>query len=492
MQRIEDQSSVSDEPIDGLREDKPLPPGTVLGNYVIERRIARGGCGSVYFAHHQTNASVVAVKVMHPTLAPLPKMIGRFVREVELLRRLRHPHIVEIREVGAMPDGTPFFVMDYLPGLTLDSLLAERGRMSPQEAMAIMEPICSALGAAHAAGIVHRDVKASNVMVIDAASGDVKLLDFGIAKLVEPTLTGTGLTSVNRQIGTLTIMAPEQLLCAPVDARTDVYALGALLYRLLTGRLPFESSWPGELVRKHLEEPAPRPSERAPLSRELDAVVLRCLEKRPERRYESVHALMHALRHAIFTGTSRTDQTEVSRFGVGIYVEIRLRADVQDDPDTLDAEIERILTMTEERLRAQSFAICSSTSAEVLGIRVLPREQSTWLAERNAMLHFALDLHDELSHRYPNDARVHVNVSTHAGEVLVQQQNENDGEIVGGPLCRTSDWSASEEVVSLCATWEILDGLDDFEAAPGPDPLVLVNRPPAQANQRQTSARAHK
>jgi len=343
--------------------------------------------------------------------------------------------------------------------------------------LSIMEPICAALGAAHAAGIVHRDVKASNVMVMDGPKGDVKLLDFGIAKLVEPTNTGTGLTSVNRQIGTLTIMAPEQLLCAPVDARTDVYALGALLYRLLTGRLPFESSWPGELVRKHLEEPAPRPSERAPLSRELDAVVLKCLEKRPERRYESVHALMRALRHAISAGTTRLGGTETAWPAVGIYVEIRIRAEADDDPDALDAEIERILCLTEERLRVNAFGLCMSTSAEVLGVRRLSRTTSSWQKERHGLLRIALDLCDELKNRSAADPRVHVNVSIHAGEVLVRERADSEAEIAGGPLCRTSDWAASEETSALCATWEMLDGLDDFEAAPGPDSLVLVSRP---------------
>lgn len=478
MERLEESSGSGgrDEHLDEPREDKPLPPDTVIGGYVVERRIARGGCGSVYLARHAESNEQVAVKILHPTLAPMPKMISRFIREVELLRRLRHPHIVEIREVGSLEDGTPFFAMDYLPGVTLDALLAARGRLSPEEALAIMEPICAALGAAHAAGIVHRDVKASNVMVMDGPSGDVKLLDFGIAKLVEPSSSGTGLTSVNRQIGTLTIMAPEQLLCAPVDARTDVYALGALLYRLLTGRLPFESSWPGELVRKHLEEPAPRPSERAPLSRELDAVVLKCLEKRPERRYESVHALMRALRHAISAGTGRSLFAETPRFAIGLYVELRLRADAEDDPDNLAAEIERVLSMAEERLRDNSFLLCTSTSAEVLGIRLLSRDPSTWPAGRNAALRFALDFHDELVHRPNGDPRVHVNVSIHAGEIMVRDRMDGEVEIAGGQLSRTGDWAAAEEAPALCATWEILDGLDDFEAAPGPDPLVLVSR----------------
>lgn len=482
MQRAEESSSGQGEHLDGVRDDKPLSPGTNVGDYVIHRRIARGGCGSVYLAHHHGDVAPVAVKVLHPTLAPMPKMISRFIREVELLRRLRHPHIVEIREVGSLPDGTPFFVMDYLPGLTLDAHLATQGRLSPEESLSIMEPICAALGAAHTAGIVHRDVKASNVMVMDGPKGDVKLLDFGIAKLVEPTNASTGLTSVNRQIGTLTIMAPEQLLCAPVDARTDVYALGALLYRLLTGRLPFESSWPGELVRKHLEEPAPRPSERAPLSREIDAVVLKCLEKRPERRYESVHALMRALRHAISAGTARVGGTETTWPAVGIYVEIHLRADSEEEPDALDTEIERILTMTEERLRTNAFGLCTSTSAEVLGIRRVSRAPSSSQQERHALLRIALDLYDELSNRPSADPRVHVNVSIHAGDILVQERPDSDPEIAGGPLCRTSDWAASEETSALCATWEMLDGLDDFEAAPGPDSLVLVSRPSLDAS----------
>ncbi|HRI67723.1 MAG TPA: protein kinase, partial [Polyangium sp.] len=308
--------------------------------------------------------------------------------------------------------------------------------------------------------------------------GDVKLLDFGVAKLLETTSTGTGLTSVNRQIGTLTIMAPEQLLCAPVDARTDVYALGALLYRVLTGRLPFESTWAGELVRKHLEDPAPRPSERAPLSREIDAVVLKCLEKRPERRYESVHALMRALRHAISAGTE-TPGTGTTRFAIGIYVEIQIRSDVEDDPDTLDAEIEHVLSMTEERLQTHAFVLCTCTSAEVLGVQILPPDSEKWLDQRHAALRVALDLHDELVHRQPNDARVHVNVSIHAGEISIQENGGNgDIEITGGPLCRTSDWASTEATQALCATWEMLDGLDDFEAAPGPDPLVLVSRRP--------------
>ena len=449
-----------------------LGAGASVGGYVIERLVARGGCGSVYLARRPSDEVPVAIKLLHPALAPMAKMMVRFEREVELLKRIRHPNIVEIHEVGTLPDGTPFFVMEYLSGMTLDTLLLQRGRLSPDETLEVLEPVCAALGAAHAAGIVHRDVKASNVMV-SGAPGTVKLLDFGIAKLIEPG-PSEGLTSVNRQIGTPTIMAPEQLLCAPVDARTDVYALGALLYRLLTGRLPFESAWPSELVRKHLEEPPPRPSERVPLSRELDAVVLKCLEKRPERRYESVHALVRALRHAVGMN-SRASALELPRLSVGLFVEIRLRADA-DDEGSLAVEIERVLAMAEERMRAGGFTIATTTSAEVLGIRLLSRDPLAWRAERQSALNFALAFQEELSGRRGADPRVHVNVCAHAGEVVVRER-EVEPEIVGGPLARTGDWAAAEEVSGLCATWEMIQDLSGFWAAPGPDPLVVVTRP---------------
>src|SRR5262249_28665743 len=143
---------------------------------------------------------------------------------------LRHPNIVEIYDIGTLPDRRPYYVMEYLSGRTLSTILDEQGRLSPLEALEVLEPVCAALIAAHAAGVIHRDVKASNIMVDMAGGrpGTVKLLDFGIAKLIGPQETPIGLTSEGRQVGTLTIMAPEQLLGGPVDARIDIYALGVL------------------------------------------------------------------------------------------------------------------------------------------------------------------------------------------------------------------------------------------------------------------------
>src|SRR5262249_21692492 len=146
---------------------------------------------------------------------------------------------------------------------------------------------------------IHRDVKASNILIARGEPPFVKLLDFGIAKLSTPDPDFPALTSIGRQVGTPTIMAPEQFLGWPIDARVDIYALGILLYRLLTGKLPLAARSPGELARQPIEEPAPRPSQKLPIAAALDAIVLRCMEKEPERRFASVESFIEALREAV-------------------------------------------------------------------------------------------------------------------------------------------------------------------------------------------------
>ncbi|WP_233561559.1 serine/threonine-protein kinase, partial [Sorangium cellulosum] len=201
-----------------------LPCGARAGDYSVVTPIARGGCGAVYEARQLRTGARVAMKVLHGTLAASPKMVKRFLREIEVVRRLNHPGIVEIYDVGELADGRPFYVMEHLDGLTLDVLLRQEGRFSPEQALDLLEPVCSALDAAHAAGIIHRDVKGSNIFVSRGAPRKVKLLDFGIAKLMEAEDGPTGFTTAGRAPGTLTIMAPEQILGGPIDARVDVYA----------------------------------------------------------------------------------------------------------------------------------------------------------------------------------------------------------------------------------------------------------------------------
>src|SRR5688572_2467107 len=194
-----------------------LPPKTPVGDYDIERQIGVGGCGTVYLARHRVLDQSAAIKVLHTSLLSKEKMVERFVREVEVVNLLGHPNIVSIFELGELEDGRPYCVMEHLSGMTLDAVLRARGRLPPEEALDILEPVCEALQAAHEAGIIHRDVKPSNVMICDDGERrTAKLLDFGIAKLTDPEL-GSGLTSAGHSLGTIGCMAPEQITCDPTD-----------------------------------------------------------------------------------------------------------------------------------------------------------------------------------------------------------------------------------------------------------------------------------
>src|SRR5712664_3508426 len=289
--------------------DGELAPGDRAGEYLILGTIASGGCGTVYTAEHRVLGRKAAVKVLHSQLATSPEMVERFVREARVVNRIRHPNIVDIYEFGELGDKRPYFVMELLEGTSLASIVERRGRLTPAQALGYLEPVCEALRAAHAAGVVHRDLKASNV-------AGVKLLDFGIAKLVRTAPGERGLTAVGQRIGTPYAMAPEQIRGGAIDTRVDIYALGVLLYELLTGRYPFISGDPVEMERLHVEAPPPRPSAMAPVSPEIDSIVLRCMEKDAARRYPDVGAFVDALRAAV--KGARGAGTEGKR-GVAVY-----------------------------------------------------------------------------------------------------------------------------------------------------------------------------
>jgi serine/threonine-protein kinase len=272
--------------------------GAILGNYRVLDLIARGGMGSVYRARHAVLGRPAAIKLLRPELTSDPALLQRFVNEAKAATQIRHPGVVEVYDYGTTEDGLAYLVMELLEGVSLEQRLAERGRMAIREAIALARGIAGALRAAHREGIVHRDLKPANVFLVpdpDAPVGDrIKILDFGIAKLVEPARTHHTMTGA--LIGTPLYMAPEQARAAhTIDHRADLYSLGCILYEMIVGQPPFRAAGAGELIALHLLEAPTPPSQRAAVPVALDLVVMRLLAKEPAERYATAADVIAAL-----------------------------------------------------------------------------------------------------------------------------------------------------------------------------------------------------
>jgi serine/threonine-protein kinase len=386
-------------------------------------------------------------------------MVARFLREARAVNMIRHPNIIDIYEFGELPEGRPFYVMELLAGTDLRTLLAERGRFPPAEVLEILEPVCSALEAAHAQGIVHRDLKASNIQVIEEGERrTVKLLDFGIAKLIHPDAAEAGLTVVGTRLGTSYTMAPEQIRGGTIDGRTDVYALGVVLHQLVTGHYPFRADQMTEIERLHLEAPPPRPSQLAPVPPALDAVVLRAMEKAPDRRFPGVRAFIEALADAVgarsrHAGPEGATEGTVAR-AVAIYVDVRM-AEIPDGAgdDILD-DVSLVLDLVEQQLRHRGWLMPLQTGNALLGAKVLPADAAAAIAATAEALAAAEALAGEIRGRPSAHPDVHVNVCFHVDNALVTDSSEAPGgkEIVGGDLTAIAAWAPQENVPGLHVT----------------------------------------
>jgi eukaryotic-like serine/threonine-protein kinase len=266
------------------------------GRYQLGSLLGVGGMARVYVASDRVLERPVAVKVLSPPYAQDPVFVERFRREARAAARLSHPNIVAVFDSGADAD-QPYLVMEYVAGQSLAQLLARQGRLAPRRAVELAVEVCAALAAAHAQGLVHRDVKPANVLV--DAEGRVQVADFGIVKAAAATtLTGTGMV-----LGTAAYLSPEQAQGGPVDARSDLYSLGCVLYELLCGSPPFGSGADGSAVAvaaRHLHQPPEPPSARNPqVDASLDAVVLTALAKEPAQRYQSAVELQDALERVL-------------------------------------------------------------------------------------------------------------------------------------------------------------------------------------------------
>ena len=270
-----------------------------LGQYVLRERIGGGGMGQVYRAEHLLLRRPCALKVIRPERAGDPANLRRFEREVQTTATLTHPNTVQVYDYGRAQDGTFYYVMEYLAGRTLEALVAQEGPLAPRRAVHLLRQVCGALQEAHRLDLIHRDVKPGNVMVAERGGipDFVKLLDFG---LVLPPLDVSDPERLSRDgvsAGTPAYMSPEQIDgTGMLDGRSDVYAVGALGYFLLTGSPPFAGLSGAKTLAAHLyEKPLPPSSRRAGIPAALDAVILRCLEKERSDRYPDCGSLAAAL-----------------------------------------------------------------------------------------------------------------------------------------------------------------------------------------------------
>lgn len=267
----------------------PLIGRLLDGRYQIGPRIARGGMASVYEATDIRLDRAVAVKVMHPGMGDDEEFAARFVREARAAARLSHPNVVGVFDQGE-EHGTVFLAMEYVPGHTLRDVIRKESPMAPRKALALIEPVLSALAAAHQAGLVHRDVKPENVLIAD--DGRVKVADFGLAKAVSADTQHTATGGV--LIGTVSYLAPELVVDGKSDTRADVYSAGVVLYELLTGRKPHEGESPIQVAYKHVHEDVPPPSALVPgLPAYVDALVARATARDRSHRPADARVLLH-------------------------------------------------------------------------------------------------------------------------------------------------------------------------------------------------------
>jgi serine/threonine-protein kinase len=292
--------------------DAPQP--LAIPGHELDRLIGEGGFGQVWRARRESDGEVVAVKVLHLELVRSVDALTRFQRELDAVERLDHPNVVRGLGHGTLPDGRPYLILEYIEGPSLREVLHERGALPPAEMLSILQPLCDALQVAHEAGLVHRDVKASNV-ILARRGGAVRpvLLDFGLVKLVDQV--GPGLTSSRSMLGTPAAMAPEQMKGQSVDSRTDIYALGLLAYHVLTGQPAFGGA-PG-VVQSYLQVhgPRPRPSAKVDIDPAIDEPVARALAPEPASRFADARSFAEALRTVIDGAVGESQEVAV------LYVE---------------------------------------------------------------------------------------------------------------------------------------------------------------------------
>jgi serine/threonine protein kinase len=284
-----------------MASDNDKNIGLKLGNYVLREKLGSGGMASVYLAEHPEIGRQVAVKILSLAMVERPSLCERFLTEAKTLARLRHPRIIEIYDYGRLESEQPYYVMEYLQGQEFGDRMKAAGQLPLNDLLPIFEQLCQGLQAAHDAGVVHRDLKPPNIFIQEGKELSVKLLDFGIAKILDQSVDDSELTQTGMVLGSPVTIAPEQVQGEKknVGRATDIYALGVILHWAIAGRPPFYGARAPIIMAMHVQEPAPRLDTIVDgLPTSLVDVVARCLQKKPADRFQSPAELFAALEEA--------------------------------------------------------------------------------------------------------------------------------------------------------------------------------------------------
>jgi tRNA A-37 threonylcarbamoyl transferase component Bud32 len=438
-----------------------LPPGTYVGNHVVDELRSRGGFATIYRATHVTLKRVAAIKILHKALVTSKTMIQRFQQEAQAANRIRHPNIIDIYEFGELSDGRPFFIMEWLEGNDLEQELRTRGPFSPTEALAVMEDLGAALQAAHDVGIVHRDLKASNILMVPAGNWyHVKLVDFGIAKLLDAESAGSSeLTSTGERLGTPWNMAPEQILGHAVDARTDVYAAGVLLYQILTGVLPFRADTPVEVEELHLKAPPPKASDAAAVPTAVDRVIERSLQKTPEQRFASMSEMLHELRDALSRRQNAGQSGTGKMMAIGFYVEARITDVAAVDDEVLD-DLESVIATARRLCLGERLHLALDSAGALMFVSPLSWPALTAPDGRERAIETALKLQAQIAARTGATTNVRFAIVLQIGSVITVL---DDGELklIGGDLMALNSWPSERATNAVTVSSDVKTGLDD-------------------------------
>jgi serine/threonine protein kinase len=387
-----------------------LDMGTEVGGFRLVRRLGGGGMGTVYLGEHTLIGSKVAVKFLHEHFASNEALVQRFLAEARAVNLIGHENIINIFDMNVLPPRRYYLVMEYLEGHSLASLLGRP--VAPAVAVPILTQVCDALQAAHSHGVIHRDLKPENIFLVrhDRTPYFVKVLDFGIAKLLDRSLAPAQ-TAQGTLLGTPEYMAPEQWSEQPVDGRTDLYALGIIAYSLLTGRQPFTGEGIGELLLAHLKQlPTPPHHTNPEVPVALSAVVMRALAKRPEERFQNVSELRTALERAMSSVLASRAAPPASQRG---------SSPARSVPD--DSLAQALLDMLLKRLSHDPYALLSlpqdatlesvqqsihniRRNLESIAARPLSERQLEDLTELRARIEKAVSLIDTPLQRLDHDA----------------------------------------------------------------------------------------